>query len=275
MADNATSMAATVQHIRSLAWNGQHVAAIERCRQALAGRPLAASIRMELMALEVESLVADGRLAEAADTAASMRTLADARPDAVMVTRARDSEALVLMRRGRVNEAVPVAQQALHSARMAHDAALVPHGLLRLGEAQLRAGQQAAALVSAREAHDRFAILGDLVGRGRSFWLTAFAHDRLGQPADSQAAARQAVTLAREAGDFWGLGNALLVQSFSSNDIADRMELLRQADAAFARAGQVHGRNLALGSHCLALAELGLYRQATRRGQPVGEAASD
>ena len=228
---------------------------------------------MELIALRVESLIAEGRLADAADDAASMRVLADEHPDPVMVTRARDSEALVLMRRGQVYDAVPVAQQALHSARATGDTALVAHGLLRLGEVQLRAGQQAVALVSAREARDRFEQLGDRVGQGRSFWLTAFAHDRLGQPADSHAAAKQAVTLARESGDFCGLGNALQVQSFSSNDIADRMELLRQAETAFERAGQVMGRGLALANQCVALVELGLYRQATRRGKPLAELA--
>ncbi|MCZ4315453.1 GAF domain-containing protein [Comamonadaceae bacterium G21597-S1] len=228
---------------------------------------------MELIALRVESLIADGRFAEAADDAASMRVLADAHPDPVMVARARDSEALVLMRRGRVNDAVPVAQQALRSAHATRDTALVAHGLLRLGEAQLRAGQYAGALAGASDARERFEQLGDQVGQGRSFWLTAFAYDRLGQPADSQAAAKQAVTLARAAGDFCGLGHALQVQSFSSNDIADRMELLRQADTAFARAGQVMGRGMALGNQSIVLAQLGLYRQATRRGQPVADMA--
>ena len=75
------------------------------------------------------------------------------------------------------------------------------------------------------------------------------------------------MALARQAGDAYGLANALNVLSFSCTDIAERLGVLRQAAAAFERAGYVFGRMVVLGNLSITFAELGLWRHACRLGE--------
>nr|MCU0923635.1 GAF domain-containing protein [Burkholderiaceae bacterium] len=104
-------------------------------------------------------------------------------------------------------------------------------------------------------------------GSGRAHWLIAFAQTRLSNNDASRTAALHAAALARQAGDLLGLANALNVLSFSCADIAERLQVLRQAAEAFERAGNQFGRSMVLGNLSLTFAELGLWRHACRLGE--------
>ena len=177
-------------------------------------------------------------------------------------------QAVVLMRLSQNKRALGVAEQALALAEAGRDPATVAGGVLCLAEAQLRAAAHDAALASApargRAVRSRWATPR---APGRAHWLIAFAHTRLSRNDASRSAALQAVALARQAGDAYGLANALNVLSFSCSDIAERLGVLRQAAAAFERAGYVYGRMLVLGNLSITFAELGLWRHACRLGE--------
>ena len=262
-----------MQQIDALTWAGQHQQVVERSEAQLRDTHLRAASQMLLRAARLESLVALGRLADAALEADAMMALAKpAGQGTALRARALAGRSLVLMRCGQVRAAQDVAQEAVEQARRAGDERLLAACLLRLGESQFRATHNEAALATAQQAADVFEHLGDLVGLGRTFWVKAFAHARLAQQEASRSAALQAEAMARQTGDQWGLANALNVLTLTNKDIAQRLALSLQAAHAYEHAGQTYGRMLAIGNYCLALAELGLYRQALRRAQELLDA---
>ena len=253
------------EHIADLARAGKQAQAIEAASVALAAPALDTCERIALLDQRAESLIAEGRFNDAAGDAEAMLALAGETP-ALKIT-ALVRQAVVLMRLGHNKQALGVAEQALALAEAGRDPATVAGGVLCLAEAQLRAAAHDAALASAQRAAALFEALGDTAGHGRAQWLTAFASTRLSRNDASRSAALQAVELARQAGDAYGLANALNVLSFSRTDIAERLDLLRQAAAAFERAGYVFGRMLVLGNLSITFAELGLWRHACRLGE--------
>jgi hypothetical protein len=66
----------TTQNIADLAWAGRHDAAVAACGAALQQPALPAGDRMALLELRAESLIAQGRLADAAADTAAMLALA-------------------------------------------------------------------------------------------------------------------------------------------------------------------------------------------------------
>ncbi|MEP6969226.1 MAG: GAF domain-containing protein, partial [Betaproteobacteria bacterium] len=262
-----------MHQIDALSWAGQHQQVLARCEVLLGNTRLRSASRMALYTARLESLVALVRLADAALDADAMMALAErVSQGTVLRARALTGRSLVLMRQGQVRAAEDAAQAAVDQARRSDDERLLAACLLRLGEAQFRATHNEASLATAQQMADLFERLRDPVGLGRTFWVRAFAHARLAQQEASRAAAFQAEVLARQTGDQWGLANALNVQTFTNKDIAQRMALSQQAEQAYGRAGQTYGRSLAIGNYCLALAELGLYRQALRRAQELLDA---
>ena len=74
----AEAIAHDLQQARDLAWAGQHDQAIALCTQALAARPLATALQIELLDRRAESLIALGRFDDAAADGALMRRRAAA-----------------------------------------------------------------------------------------------------------------------------------------------------------------------------------------------------
>ncbi len=264
----------TLAIIEGLAWTGRHAQAMALCTELLAqARPVPVH-RLALLDLRAESLLAEGRFSEAADDAQSMLAIASApgaRPSTLI--RASIRQALVLMRLGKVQLALESASTAVKAACQLRPLPLLAQSLLCQAEALLRAAQPDAAVAAARRTADMFAQLGDPMRQGRSRWIEAFAQTRLSQNDASRVAALQAVELARRSDDIHGLANALNVLSFSCQDMAERMGILRQAEQAFERAGYIFGRMLVIGNLSVAFAELGLYRHACRLGVQCSELA--
>ena len=253
------------QALARLARAGQQAALIEQATAALANPGLKAAERLALLDHRAEALIALGRFDDAAQDAEAMGALAQASP--ALQVRALMRQALVQMPRSRNRQALALAAQAMALAEAGRDPALQAQALLCLAEAQLRAAEHDAALASAQRAASMFEARGDRSGTARAQWLVAFACTRLSRNEDSRKAALQAAALAREAGDAYGLANALNVLSFSCTDIAERLQVLRQAEAAFERAGYLFGRMVVLGNLSLTFAELGLWRHACRLGE--------
>jgi signal transduction histidine kinase/CheY-like chemotaxis protein/tetratricopeptide (TPR) repeat protein len=255
--------------ISALARAGQHDAAIEVCNLALASTSLAPADRVAWLDQRAKSLVAGGRLADAAIDADAMLALAAAAKQPELEVRALNRQALVLMRMGRVKLALDAATSSVALAETLRDPSLLAQGLVRLGEAQLRNAQALKGVDSGQRAVVLFGEVGDDVGAGRAHWVIAFAQSRLAQDTASQASAQRAAMLARTTGDTEGLGNALNVLAFGCKDIAERIAVLQQAAQAYDRAGVVLGATLVKGNLSLAFAELGLYRRACRLGEEV------
>ena len=251
--------------IAALARAGKQAQAIEAATAALAAPGLGQAERIVLLDQRAEALLAEGRFADAEQDAEALLGLAGDTP--ALKRRALMRQAEVLMRLGHNKRALGVAEQALALAEAGRDPAAVASSVLCLAEAQLRAAAHDAALASAMRAAALFEARGDVAGIGRAHWLIAFANTRLSRTEASRTAALRAVALARQAGDALGLAYALNVLSFSCSDIAERLALLRQAAAAFERAGYVYGRMLVLGNLSLTFADLGLWRHACRLGE--------
>ena len=251
--------------IATLARAGKQAQAIEAATAALAAPRLSAARRLALLEQRAEALTAEGRFGDAARDADAMLALAGSTPGPRI--RALRCQALALMRLSRNKPALAVAEQALALAEQGRDRAALAQSVLCLAEAQLRTAAHDAALASAQRAADLFNALADVQGSGRAHWLIAFAQTRLSDNAASRTAALHAAALARQAGDGLGLANALNVLSFSCTDIAERLQVLRQAEEAFERAGNQFGRSMVLGNLSLTFGELGLWRHACRLGE--------
>ena len=258
---------ASATGVAALVRAGRQVQAQAAADEALAAPRLGAAQRLALLDLRAESLIAQGRFADAALDTDQMLALADAGAQPALRVQALTRQAWVLMRLGQNSRALGAAEQALTLAQASRSHPLRSRILLCAAEAQLRAARPEAALATAMQAATDCDAAGDDMGHGRAQWLIAFAQTRLSSNEPSRLAAQRAVELARRAGDGYGLANALNVLSFSSSDIAERMGLLRQAAQAFEHAGDVYGQMLVLGNLSLAFAELGLWRRACRIGE--------
>ncbi len=254
---------------RRLASSGQHDGAIACCSAQLDDGPsVDIGERMVLLELRARSRVALGQLAQAMRDADALQGLARRRGCApALRVLANICAATVQMRLGRNKLALGTARHAMGVARKSRDARLIASATLCEAEAQLRVAHPDLAVDGARRAAALFGDLGDDAQRGHAFWVEAFAQTRLSNNPASRAAAQMAVALARNSGDEPGLANALNVLSFSSHDIAERLNLLRQSEQILERTGNMFGRMAVIGNLSLAFAELGLYRLACRQGE--------
>jgi signal transduction histidine kinase/DNA-binding response OmpR family regulator len=259
--------------VHDLAWAGQHEQALAVAAAALrdASLRLSSADRLQLHGLRVESLVALGQLTEAEAEAAAMQACATHDTSDAAGSRVLRAQSLVWMRQGRMQPAEDAAHEAEAAARRAGDRPLLMHALLRLGEAQFRnhaadsgaaAGEEAAAIAEA---------LGDAASLGRAHWVLSVAMQNLGQTANAQSHAAQALALGRHAGDNLGIGNALNVRANNTQDVAERLQSCQQADQAFARAGYIERRAVAQGNLANQYFFLGLYRRGWRQLEQVLE----
>jgi len=263
-----------VSDARDLAWSGRHAAALARCEEALAMATLPAASRVALLELCVHSYLARGQFGPAAQAAATMTEVANARGTDAWQVRALCCQALVMIRSPRYANMQEVAESALALATKTGDPALLGLSLLRLGEVRLRLSDADAALDHGRRAATMFERAGDLVSLGHALWLIAFAQSRRAHDAASRQAAERAAELARQSGDLLGLGHALNVLTFTCKDIAERIDLLQRAAAAYEGCGDLRGGIIVMSNLAAAFAEMGLYRHA-RRLSDVGLAAMD
>jgi tetratricopeptide (TPR) repeat protein len=139
-----------------------------------------------------------------------------------------------------------------------------------LSEAQFRTRQGEAALETAQKAIALFQEQGDLAGAGRAHWSLASALNQV-HPENARRAAQTALELCREAGDQYGIGNALNALNSTDADIAEAIQHAQQAHQAFETAGYVERQATVLGNLALSYMELGLYAHSRRIQSEVTE----
>ena len=262
--NSQTQQGDAVSSARDLAWSGRHAAALARCEQVLAVPALPAASRLALLELCVHSHLARGQFGQAAQAAATMAEVANIQGADTSKVRALCCQALVMIRSTRYGNMQQVAESALALAVKTADPALLGLSHLTLGEVRLRLSEVDAALDQGRRAATIFERTGDPVSLGRALWLIAFAQSRRANEAASRQAAERAAELARQNGDLLGLGHALNVLTFSCKDIAERIDLLQRAEAAYEGCGDLRGGIIVVSNLAAAFAEMGLYRHARR-----------
>lgn len=256
-----------LQQIHQLAWTGKHAAAIEAATRELTRLAKSQRLRkseMDLLDLRSESYIAIGKLDLAMKDAREMMKLVKAggTQQAALKTQALNRLAFVQMRLGKVNDAIKSARNA---TKLKHNSTqLLATSLLALSEAQFRALQSEAAEQSAKKAIALFEELGDLSGAGRAHWTLAAAYYNLGRIGDSRHAAQTALELCQQAGDGYGIGNALNVMTFTDADVAEAIQHMHQAIQAFEAAGYAERKGTALINLGLTYASLGLFVQSQR-----------
>ena len=90
--------------------------------------------------------------------------------------------------------------------------------------------------------------LGDLAGEGRSYWVAALSYFKLNKNDDVQPVVQRSLALCRQAGDLYGVGNALNVLTFVDADIAENMKRLEQGRRAFESAGYLERQIICTGN---------------------------
>ncbi|HLW13097.1 MAG TPA: GAF domain-containing protein [Casimicrobiaceae bacterium] len=249
---------------REMAWAGQHAAAIDCVTRALPAAARDAELRIALLDLRTESLVAQGDVDRALDDANAMLAIAEqsgrAKLQAIALHCLTDVQAFS----GGLETAVATAERALALARRARDARLVARCLASLAEVQMRTRQSATAIGNATAAAHAFEALGDDIARGRAWWVVACAQDDLGRASAAERTADQALSLARRTGDRRGEASALNIRWRTNIDLALRLRGLHRALAAHQDAGNVSGQAGIYNNLALAYRALGLYRRSNR-----------
>ncbi len=253
-----------IQQVGDLAWAGQHAKAIELATSALAKSGLNAGSRLDLLDLRAESYIAQGTLEQADADAKAMVDIARRSRKPAFLAQALNRRAIIEFRTGNSQAATVTADDALQSARQSKQTALEAASLHRLAEAHFRTGTNEKAAKSGTQAARLFKTLGQPVGEGRSWWAVACARNNQSRVAETNAAANQALALARRSGDLYGVGNANNVLSFNEPDIATSLRLLLQSQAAFEAAGYVERIGVVTHNLGLNYSNLGLYRRARR-----------
>jgi len=255
----------TIATVRQLAWAGQHAQAIELATQELMRLPSPPKTRksetqqMDLLDLRAESYGAIGKLDLAAKDAKAMKKLGTT---AALKVQALNRLALVQMRAGNLKAAVKTATTAVKTKHASP--ALRAESLFRLSEAQMRIQKIDAAVETAQKAIVLFHELGDNSGAGRAQWVLALAYSRMNHVEDSRLAAHTALELCQQAGDQYGIGNALNAFTFIDVDIAERIQHSQLMLEAFETAGYAERQSVALGNLALSYSDLGLYPHSRR-----------
>ena len=195
------------QAIADLVATGQLPQAIAAATQALANPALAADRRMALLVLRFDCHDLRMETAQAGADVQAMLALARRPADAARRAQALVCESRLHRSRGDSAASLAAAQAALEAARRSGRPALVARGLQILGNARAAAGGDLpAALAHLQEAAAGFAALGDVKHRGRATSSAAGVLGALGRTAEADAAAAEALTLARQCNDLTGEG---------------------------------------------------------------------
>jgi len=260
-ANKAPSIA---QQVGDLAWAGQHAGAIEVATAALARTNLAAGTRLDLLDLRAESFIAQGDLVRSGADADAMLDIATRTRSASFKAQARNRLALVQMRRGELKAALATATAALNAARQSKRTPLIAMSLFRLGEAQMRENLNEQAIRNATRAAGSFQGLGQPALQGRALWAVSAAQSRLGNAADADRAASEALALGRACGDRYGAADALNILNFNDADLASSLKRSNLALAEFEAAGYVERQAIVTSNIGNTYNRLGLYRRARR-----------
>jgi len=261
---------AEVGYARDLAWTGHHERAVAICTGALENAE-GIDERLDLLDLRAESHIALGRLEDAAADAAAMVEIAAAARRPAARAKALNRRALVDMRQGKLDRALTTARRALAYAKDARNERLRAESLFRLGEAYMRLRKGRITIDTAVDAAKRYRRLGDTSGEGRALWVVANGWFRESRPAECRRVARRALALCRQAGDRYGMGNALNAFSLPDLDVAENIRHLQEAAHAFLEAGYVERLMVVHANLGLAYRELGLHHHALRIQQRVVE----
>jgi GAF domain-containing protein/DNA-binding response OmpR family regulator/tetratricopeptide (TPR) repeat protein len=268
----------TIETIRQLAWTGQHAAAIDSATQALSApktrtRP---AEQMGLLDLRAESYIAIGKLDLAMKDAKAMGKIAKSQiTNNQLRATALNRLALVQMRMGDLKAAVKSATAAVKtvgagsprpSKGRGNRAPTPQHAesLFRLAEAQWRARQLDAALETAQKTINAYQELGDTSGMGRAHWVLSGILFRSNRAEESRRAAQTALELCKQAGDSYGIGNALIALANTDVDIAEQIQHYQQAKNAFETAGYVERQGAVIGNLANTYGELGLHAHVRR-----------
>ena len=285
-----------IEHIRQLAWTGQHAAAIDSATQALenmeagSSRPVRgqgdpAPTQMSLLDLRSESYIAQGNLDLAMQDAKAMMKLAKANQKSSIENRklnalALNRLALVQMRTGGLKGAIKSATAAVKTVgagsphpRKGRDDLAPTHALahFRLAEAQFRTQKNQAAIENGQKAIDLYLSLGDLSGAGRAYWAVANAYDLSRQVEKFEEAILKSLEYCQQAGDNYGMGNALNIMGIMEVDITQAIQKYQQAVSAFEKAGYLDRAQAAKGNLGVTYLDLGLYSRSLRLQREVVE----
>jgi tetratricopeptide (TPR) repeat protein len=236
----------------------------------LAAPKIKLAAQMDLLDLRAESYIAQGKLDLAAKDAKAMIRLSNDAERPTFNAQALNRLALVQMRMGELKASVKTATSALKNAQQSKQKPLIALALFRLSEAQFRTRQGEAALETAQKAIALFQEQGDLAGAGRAHWSLASALNQV-HPENARRAAQTALELCREAGDQYGIGNALNALNSTDADIAEAIQHAQQAHQAFETAGYFERQATVLGNLALSYMELGLYAHSRRIQSEVTE----
>lgn len=257
--------------VRDLAWTDQHAKAIELASQGLLTSKIKINEQMDLLDLRAESYIAQANLDLAAKDADAMVKLA--KPVGAGLSRlaltaqALNRKAIIQMHRGEIKPAIKTVTAALKAANAVeakHASPLQAESLLILGEAQFRASLNEQSVKSGQQAADLFEALKNPSGQGCAYRVIAIAQVYLGNEEESRIAAKTALAFCQQAGDQYGIGNALNAITFTVANVAEGIKLFNQARQAFESAGYLERLNAAtanLGDQYLGL---GLFQRARR-----------
>ena len=249
---------------REAAWNGSHAQAIAICSDALSSAQLDAAERLSFYDTRAESSIAQGQLDLAAEDAAAMGEIAETSNQPSFLAQALNRLALVQMRIGDLETAVSTAAAALEAAKGSGQDALQAESLFRLAEAQSRVGDAEGGITAANQAIELYQRLEDPVGEGRAFWALSLAYFKLSRNEETERVLQRALTLCRQAGDLYGLGNVLNVLTFVEPDISKNLKRLKEARQAFESAGYLERQLTCTGNLSGNYGALGLQRRADR-----------
>jgi len=251
--------------ITELAWSGRQEAATALATEALAARRLSAAARIQLLDLRAESLMAQGRMAEAGADIKQMRALAQGARSPELQALVLLTEAYWLMRSARFAEALAAAQQAQPLLEPGGRADLRALCLLRLAAGLWRTRVDLElGLEHAQAASERFAALGQPALRGRALHMLGSLHLASQRFEVARECAEQALALARRSADLFGMSVALNLQSNLSLDQAQVLRLTQRSLAAATQAGYVSSQGIATSNLGLGYLQLGLYRRSLR-----------
>ncbi len=143
--------------------------------------------------------------------------------------------------------------------------------MFRLAEAQFRGASGEDAVKNASKAAKLYQTLDQTADQGRALWAVSAAQSRLGNAAEANRAAGDALALCRSGGDLYGVGNALNMLTFNEPDRGTSLKLLNQALAAFEAAGYAERQAMVTNNLGNAYRGLGLYRRARRLHLKAGD----
>jgi GAF domain-containing protein/CheY-like chemotaxis protein/tetratricopeptide (TPR) repeat protein len=260
-----------ISRVQELSWTGQHAAAIDLATQILSAPKLKPAEQMSLLDLRAESYIALGQLDLAMKDAKEMGKVGRTSKGKSLQAQALNRLALVQMRTGDLNGAIKSATTAVKTKH--NNPALRAESLFRLSEAQFRTQKNDDSIKNGKKAVELYLALGDLSGAGRAYWAMANGYEQNRQIENFQEAIQKSFEYCQQAGDYYGIGNALNIMSVIEPDIAKAIRTRQQAIEAFEKAGYLDRVQVPKGNLAISYLELGMYSHSLRLQREVLDAS--